>query len=206
MSSNPNGYAQGAESQVILFMFLTSLTGASILVSTRRLGISRREFATPTSAGSIILGEALGRLGFALFQGVFIVAASSLLFGVDWVDPAATAAIIVAFALVSTGAAMLVGTFAANDNQVSAIGPAMGMIFGLLGGTMVPPEVFPDIMRTLSRITPHAWAMDAFHKLLLDGPGIGQVVPDVAVLLGFAAGMLAIATLRFRRLIVGGAI
>jgi len=203
ITSNPNGFAVGAQSQVILFMFLTSMTGAAVLVTTRQLGVTRREFSTPTSVRSIIAGETLGRFTFALFQGGFIVIASALLFGVDWIDPFATGAIVIAFALVASGAAMLLATLVANEHQLSATGPALGMIFGLLGGTMVPMEVFPDAMRTLSHVTPHAWAMDAFHRLLLDGGGLGQVLPEVGVLLGFAAVLLTLAVFRFRREIAG---
>jgi ABC-2 type transport system permease protein len=203
VKANPNGFAVGAQSQVILFMFLTSMTGAAVLITTRQLGITRREFSTPTGVRTIIAGETIGRFTFALFQGGLIVVASALLFGVDWIDPLATGAIVIAFALVASGAAMLLATVVANEHQLSALGPALGMIFGLLGGTMVPIEVFPDVMRTLSHVTPHAWAMDAFHRLLLDGGGIGQVLPEVGVLFGFAAVLLTLAVFRFRRAIAG---
>lgn len=203
--SNPNGFAVGAESQVILFMFMTSLTGAVPIVVTRQLGISRRMYATPTSASTIVLGEMLGRFAFALFQGVFIVLASSLLFGVDWIDPLATAAIVTCFALVAAGAAMLLGTVASTTSQAGAIGAALGMLFGLLGGTMVPLEVFPSAMRTIAHLTPHAWAIDAFYDLLLNGSGIARVLPDVGVLLLFAAAIVTVASLRFRQTIVRGA-
>ena len=199
VTANPNGFAVGAESQVILFMFLTSMTGAAVLITTRQLGITRREFSTPTSVRTIIAGETIGRFVFALFQGGFIVLASALLFGVDWVDPFATGTIVIAFALVASGAAMLLATLVANEHQLSAVGPALGMILGLVGGTMVPAEVFPDAIRTLSHATPHAWAMDAFHRLLLDGGGLADVLPEVGVLLGFALVLLTLAVLRFRR-------
>ena len=201
VSSNPNGFAVGAESQVILFMFLTSMTGAAVLITTRQLGVTRREFSTPTAVRTIIAGETVGRFVFALFQGGFIVVASALLFGVDWIDPLATGAIVIAFALVASGAAMLLATLVANEHQLSAVGPALGMILGLVGGTMVPMEVFPDAIRTLSHATPHAWAMDAFHRLLLDGGGLAEVLPEVGVLLGFAAVLLTLAVFRFRRAI-----
>lgn len=205
VSVNPSGFAVGAESQLILFMFLTALTGADVLIISRRLGISRREFATPTSAGTIVVGEALGRFALALFQGAFIVVASALLFGVDWLDPLATGAIVVVFALVAAGAAMLIGSLASNPSQSSAIGAGLGMMLGLLGGTMVPPEVFPSVMRTISHITPHAWAIDAFHDMLLRGARFADVLPQIGALLAFAAGLLALAVWRFRRVIAGGA-
>ena len=83
VATNPSGFALGAESQVILFMFLTSMTGPSRSSPPACYGISRREFSTPTSAGTIVLGETLGRFAFALFQGLFIVVATALLFGVE---------------------------------------------------------------------------------------------------------------------------
>ena len=201
VTANPNGFAVGAQSQVILFMFLTSMTGAAVLITTRQLGITRREFSTPTSVRTIIAGETIGRFVFALFQGGFIVLASALLFGVDWIDPFATGAIVVAFALVASGAAMLLATLVTNEHQLSAVGPALGLILGLFGGTMVPMEVFPDAIRTLSHATPHAWAMEAFHHLQLDGGGLASVLVQVGVLLGFAAVLLTLAVFRFRRAI-----
>ena len=202
-TANPNGFAVGAQSQVILFMFLTSLTGAAVLISTRQLGISRREFSTPTGVGTIVVGEALGRFAFALFQGGFIVVASVILFGVDWIDPLAVGAVIVAFALVAAGAAMLLATLASNEHQLSALAPALGMIFGLLGGTMVPIDVFPSVMKTLSQVTPHAWAMDALRSVTLRGGDLVSIAPNLAVLAAFAVVLLSLATFRFRRAVIG---
>ena len=47
------GYSQftfGAQTQLLLFTFLTSMTAAGQLVLTRRLGVSRRMVSTPTSS------------------------------------------------------------------------------------------------------------------------------------------------------------
>lgn len=199
-----SGYAIGAQSQVILFMFLTALTGAVELITTRELGVSRRMLSTTAAPSTIIAGEAVARVLLALFQGAFIVLASSLLFGVDWADPVATAAIVVTFSFVAGGAAMLVGAMARNASQAGALGPALGIMLGLFGGTMVPIEVFPDAMRTLSHVTPHAWAMDAFRALLFDGAGLVDILPELAVLAGFALALLALATFRFRRVLATG--
>ena len=202
-AKEPSGFSIGAQSQLILFMFLTSLTGATELIVTRQLGISRRMFSTPTGAGVIIVGEGVGRLALALFQGIFIVVASTLLFGVEWGDPAAALAIVVAFSFVAAGAAMLVGSVARNASQAGAIGPALGMGFGLLGGTMVPSEVFPEAMRTLGHVTPHAWAMDAFRAITFDGADLVAILPELGVLVAFAVVLLGLAAWRFRRAITG---
>ena len=199
-----NGYDSGAQGQLILFMFLTSLTGAAELVITRQLGISRRMFSTPTGPWTIISGEALARIAFALVQGIFIVFASALLFGVRWGDPVGLTAVVLAFALVAGGAAMVVGSVASNPSQAGAIGPALAMLLGLVGGTMVPADVFPDAMRQLSHLTPHAWAMEGLQALSEPGSGITRVLPQIGILLLFAAVFFSVAVARFRRVLVGG--
>jgi ABC-2 type transport system permease protein len=200
-SATVSGYTLGAQTQLILFMFLSALTAALGLVGTRELGVSRRMFSTPTSVRTIIAGETLGRFVVSLCQGVFIVVFAWLVFGVNWVDPLATSAIVIAFALVATGAAMVVGAFAGNSTQVVALAPGIGMMLGLLGGTMVPPEIFPPVMLTISHVTPHAWALDGFRQLALRGGGLLAVLPEVGVLLLFAAALLSLAVVRFRRVL-----
>ena len=198
-----NGYVMGAQSQLVLFMFLTSMTAATQLIVSRQLGVSRRMLATPTSTRTILLGELLGRFGVAMLQGLFIFLATALVFGVKWGDPVAAGAVIVVFGLVGTGVAMLVGSISNDPDQANSLGVGVAMLLGAFGGAMVPPEVFPDVMRTLSHITTHAWAIDALRDIALRQAGIVQVLPQLGVLLGMAAVLLAAATWRFRKALAG---
>jgi ABC-2 type transport system permease protein len=197
------GFALGAQSQLVLFVFLTSLTGATQLILTRTLGVSRRMLSTPTSAATIVAGEALGRFGVAMIQALIIVIASAVAFGVAWGDPLGAAAIVVAFSLVGAGAAMLVGAVASNAEQASALGVVGGLVLGAMGGAMVPPEIFPETMRTISRATPHAWALDGLRALAVDGATLAGVLPQVGVLLAFAAVLLGLAAWRLRASLAG---
>jgi len=198
-----NGFGMGAQSQLILFMFLTALTGSVELVVSRQLGVSRRMFATSTGLWSIVAGEGVARVLIAVLQGVFIVVASALLFGVAWGDIGATAAIVLTFGLVAGAAALLVGSLARTPSQAGALAPALGLLFGLFGGTMVSSEVFPDTVRTLSRITPHAWAMDAFATLGAGG-GVTAITADFGVLVGYALIIGTAAVLRLRHVLTTG--
>ena len=203
IESGMNGYVMGAQSQLVLWMFLTSMTAATQLIVSRQLGVSRRMFATPTSARTILIGEMLGRFAVAMIQGLFIFVGTAIVFSVEWGDPIAATAIIVAFGLVGTGVAMLVGSIATNPEQASSIGVGAAMLLGAFGGAMVPPEVFPEVMRTLSHLTPHAWAIDGLREVAVRDADLVGVLPEVAILLAFAAVLLGLATFRFRRAIVG---
>ena len=109
--------------------------------------------------------------------------------------------VVIAFSVVAGSAAMLVGTIVSNPSQGGALGPAMGMLFGLIGGAMVPADVFPAFMRTLSHLTPHAWALDAFRTLSDPAAGITSILPELAVLVGFAVVLQGIAVRRFRQVL-----
>jgi ABC-2 type transport system permease protein len=100
---------------------------------------------------------------------------------------------------------MVVGSVASTPSQAGALGPAIGMLLALLGGAMVPLEVFPPAMQTLALLTPHAWAIDALSTVVNAGAGIGEVLLQLAVLLVFAGVFFTIAVVRFRRVLVGAA-
>ena len=194
-----NPFALGAQSQTVLFMFLTSMTAATQLVLTRQLGVSRRMLATPTAVRSILLGELLGRFSIAMLQGVFIVVVSALLFGVSWGNLLGASVVVVLFALVGTGAAMVVGVFATDPDQAGSIGVVAGMILGALGGAMVPGELFPEPIATISRLTPHYWAIDAFRDLVFYQAAVTEIVAQLAVLAAYALVLVGIGTWGLRR-------
>lgn len=202
-SDDVDRFGPGASSQLLLFIFLTSMTGAVALIETRRLGLSRRMLSTPTSSRTVVVGEMLGRFGVALVQGIFIMLGSLLLFGVSWGDPLGAAALLAAFALVAAGAGMLVGSLFATEQQAVSVGLLLGLGLGALGGSMVPLEVFSDTMRAVAHLTPHAWALDGFADLTARGEGVRAILPELGVLVIFAAVLLSLAAWRLRRAITG---
>lgn len=189
----------GAAQETILFVFVISLAASGMLIESRPLGTSRRMLASPTPARTVMTGEAAGRLAIAPFQGLLIVVVTAVLFGVDWGDPVATAAVLVSFALVGTGAAMLMGSVLSSAQQAGSLGIFFGLVLAALGGCMVPLEVFPPAMRTVAHVTPHAWAMDAFGDILGRAGGVGDVAIELGVLLAYAAALLGVAVALFRR-------
>jgi ABC-2 type transport system permease protein len=197
--SSVSQFDYGAAQELILFVFLISLSASSMVIESRRIGVSRRMLASPTPAGTVVLGETLGRFAIALFQGLLIVTVTLALFRVDWGDPFATTAIVVMFALVGTGAAMLMGSALENAQQTGSFGVFFGLIAAALGGCMVPLEVFPPAMRTIAHVTPHAWALDAFSKVLGRDGTVADVLPQLGVLALYAAVLLGLATFLFRR-------
>ncbi len=189
-----------AAGQLTLFIFLTSLTGAAYLLTTRQLGVTRRTRAGPVPVGAIIAGEALSRFVVAMLQAGIVFFGSMLFFGVDWRSPLAVGLLCVAMSLVGTGAAMLFGTLGRSEQQVGAIGLLLGLVLAALGGSMQPLEFFPDSLRRVSFLTtPHAWMNDALWQILVDGAGLAQVWPALAVLTTAGTALLAFAATALAR-------
>jgi ABC-2 type transport system permease protein len=189
----------GASGQLLLFIFITSMTASTALIETRKLGVSRRMFATPTSVRAIVAGEALGRIAIAVLQGVIIMLGSALLFGVSWGSPAAAALLMLAFAGVAGGAGMLMGSLATSTEQAIAIGLLLALGMGALGGAMMPLEFFSPTMYAVAHITPHAWAADGFAELIRRDGGVGDVVSELGVLVAYGAALFAAAAWGLRR-------
>jgi ABC-2 type transport system permease protein len=191
----------GAYSQLILFIFLTSMTGSAALIQSRQLGVSRRMLSTPTSVGTILGGEALGRFAVALVQGIFIMLGSAVVFGVDWGDPAAAVLIMVVFAFGAASTGMLMGAVFKNDQQAGGLGVILGLGLAALGGSMVPLSImklFAPTLWKVAHVTPHAWGIEAYEEIILRGGGVFDIGLQLGILTAFALVVFALAVWRLR--------
>jgi ABC-2 type transport system permease protein len=195
------GFTYPSASNLVLFVFITSLTASSQLIEARRSGIALRMVSTPTSARAVMLGSIFGRFAIALFQGLFIFVVGTLLFDVKWGDPLGTAALIFLFCLVATGIAMLAGAVLRTPEQ-AGLGVPLGIGLGMLGGCMWPLEIVGPTMRAVGHATPHAWAMDGFISLLRGNP-VSDITTELTVLAAFALGLISLSLPLFRRKLVG---
>jgi ABC-2 type transport system permease protein len=189
----------GAASQVLLFVFLISLAGSTTLIQSRRLGVTRRTLAAPVTTGQTVLGQAMGRLAIAATQGAYIMAATTLLFDVDWGNLPLAFCVVVVFGLVAAGAAMLLGSVVDNDAAAGGVGVGVALVLGALGGVMYPIELFPDTLRRVAQVTPHAWAGEAMAQVQRHGAGLTEILPQLGVLLGYAAVLLLLGAWLLRR-------
>ena len=101
----------------------------------------------------------------------------------------------------AAGAGIFLGTLFRNEQQAIGVSLLLGLGLAALGGCMVPLEVFSPTMRRVAHITPHAWANDAFAKLVGHGASIGGILPQLGILAAYAAILLTLAAWRLRRVL-----
>lgn len=195
-------FSVGAAQQLVLFVFLTTLTGSAALIQSRQLGVTTRMVSTPTPIRTIVAGEGLARFLVGGFQGLYIIVFTLVAFGVDWGDPLGWFALLVAFAATGAAFAMLMGSVFRNDQQAGGLAVLFGLGLAALGGSMLPMELFSPTMRRIAHLTPHAWAIDGFGDLVYRGGGLADVAGEVVVLLAYATVVGVAASWLLRRAIL----
>lgn len=199
-----NPFSYTAPSNLVLFVFITSLAGGSALVESRRLGLTRRTMAAPVGTGTVIAGFTASRLVVTLVQAGLIVLIGGIVFGVEWGQPIGVAVLVLVYSLMAVGAGLAVGAIATSPEQAAAIGVPVGIALGMLGGCMWPLDVVPAGLRAVGHLTPQAWAMDGFVGLVFEDAGLADIAVDVAVLAGFAATFLGLGVVLLRRALERG--
>jgi len=185
-----------AAGMAVFFLFFTVQFGVTSLLEERNDGTLARLLAAPIARASILGGKLLTSFLLGAVSMVVLVAATSLLFGATWGNPAGVAVLIVAAILAAMGIMSLIATFAKNAEQASNWQSVAAVVLGLLGGTFFPVSQAPGILSRLTFVAPQAWFLRGLGDLR--GGGISVVWVPALAMLGFAAvtGGLAVTRLR----------
>jgi ABC-2 type transport system permease protein len=145
--------------------------------------------------GGIFTGMSLkGLVQILIFWVVGLLA-----FGLELGNaPAAVIILSVLMVIVSAAFAIMLATLVKTQRSAGSIAVLASLVLAPLGGCWWPLFILPEWMQALAKLTPHGWAMSGFNKLMLFGANFGDVIPEMLVLLGFAALFSVIAVWRFR--------
>jgi ABC-type multidrug transport system permease subunit len=191
----------------VMFAFALLVVVGWLFVSERRRGTLKRLRAAPITRGQVLLGKLLPCLAVAVVQGVFLLLAGKLVFGMRWGPDSWPLArqvlwllpVVLTTAFAAMGLALFVAAAVRTEMQVAIYGSVLVMVLGLAGGCLWPREQMPDDAKRLSLLTPHAWALDAYQQLLISSdPNTTIVLTSCLVLLAFGAAFLALAWVTLR--------
>jgi ABC-2 type transport system permease protein len=62
----------------------------------------------------------------------------------------------------------------------------VAFVLGILGGSLVPLSVLPDTMLKVTLLTPNGWALRGFAEVSAGDGHLGDVLPNLGVLLFWA--------------------
>lgn len=183
---NPMAYM--APGMALMFLMFTVSNGGRSILSEQARGTLPRLLVSPTNSAQVLIGKIFGIYVTGVMQMLILIVACSLLFGIQWGDPLGMLILVLAAVFGATGWGMLITSLVRTPGQVSSIGMAVMLTFGILGGTFIQTSVMPGWFQWFSKITPNAWGLDGFTILGLGGsladlgkPLLGLAVMGVAL-------------------------
>jgi ABC-2 type transport system permease protein len=103
---------------------------------------------------------------------------------------------------VSTSLGLLLAALVKSKKQASDIGVLLGFVLGFAGGAIPIAQLQMVRMEgpfsVISRIIPHANAIEAYYKLIAENASLVDILPEIGILLGMILVFLLIAARRFK--------
>lgn len=185
-SSSAVVYYAGAVS--FMFLLFSAAQGAVSVIDERESGIIERMAAQAQGVYVIVVGKFLFLWAQGILQTALIFIIASIAYGVDlaghlfgW--------IVVTFAAAACAASfgLALSTSLRTRSQATTMANFSVLVMSAVGGSMVPRFLMPPWLQDFSWITPSAWAIEAYNRLLWQDLPIRDVAVPIAVLFSIAA-------------------
>ena len=168
----------------VVFFFVFLISGMALLKE-RTSGTLERLLATPVKRSEIVYGYMLSYGLIAIFQTAVVVLAAIWLLDVEVVGNLFNVIIVnVVLALVALAFGILLSTLAKSEFQMMQFIPLVIMPQLFFSG-IIPLSSMGDWAQTVGKFLPLTYSGDAMSQIILYGRGIGDVLPNIGVLLIF---------------------
>ena len=198
---------QSVPAWLVFAMFFVVIPLSTIFIAEKQQGTLPRLRSLRVPMGLLLAGKVvpfylvnLVQTGLMLLVGRYLVpllGGDALRLEVDWL---ALWAMATAVSLAAISFALAVAALAKTTEQATTIGGVANILFGALGGVMVPKLVMPLAMQSATMLSPMAWGLNGFLDVFLRGAHVGSLLLPVGLLLGFAVCCLAIALKCLRKI------
>jgi ABC-type polysaccharide/polyol phosphate export permease len=208
------GKPAGPSSGTSIFLFM--LPGISVyslfnladqmmrdLLVEARLKTLRRQLAGPLTARRVLLGKALSTAAVAGLALLILTAVGASVAPAG-VSLAGYLLLSVALVAAATGFASFVFGLARGERQGATLASVVSLLMAFAGGSFIPRNSLPAALQALSPFSLIYWAADGYQKLVLDGAGLRDVLPHLAILAGAGLLLLALSAPLWQRRLLRG--
>ena len=175
---------------------------AFVFLSLRQTLVIKRFFATPVKRISIVTGEMLARVIFAMLGAVIIIMVGRYLFGFTLVHGVVTVLnmLVLAFIglIVFMGFGFIISGLAKNETSVPPLSNIITLPQFLLSGTFFSTSAFPKWLQPISNALPLTHLNNAMRKVAFEGAGLGDVTHQLLILAIWGVCIYAVAIKTFK--------
>jgi ABC-2 type transport system permease protein len=202
----PNAVQQNVPAWLVFAMFFVVVPLSSAFLIERQQGTLMRLRMMNLKPVQLLLGKLVPYYFVNQLQMLVMIivgmAIVPILGGQRFNMPHSIAGLIIissACSIAAIGFALLVATLVKTSMQATTIGGVINIIFGALGGIMVPKFVMPGPMQALTYVSPMSWGLEGFLDVFLRRSPWQAVLPEAGCLSFFGAACLAAAAYRFAK-------
>lgn len=175
---------------------------AFVFFSLRQTLVIKRFFATPVSRASIVFGEGIARIGFALCGAVFIIVIGHFFFHFTLIHGVVTVLNMLLLAIIGLivfmGFGFIVSGIAKSESTIPPISNIITLPQFLLSGTFFSIDAFPSWLQPISRALPLTYLNDAMRKVAFEGAGLWDVKHQILILAIWGIGVYIVAVKVFK--------
>jgi len=185
----------------ITLMLLTMITPSMAVVREKEVGTLEQISVTPLRSWQLILGKLLPFFVVGVLDLVLATAVTLFVFGVPLRGSfPALFVLTLPFLLNTLGLGLLASTLARTQQQAMLISTFLLMLPQIyLSGLFFPIENMPHAIQLSTYGIPVRYYATILRGVFLKGAGFAELWPQAAILTGYGIGVLALASLRFRK-------
>ena len=180
-------------------MLICAMMTSISIVREKEKGTMEVLLVSPVRPLMVIIAKAVPYLVLAFTILIVILLMARFVLGVPlvgslfWIVAVSTLYILLALSL-----GLLISNIA-QTQLVALLMSAMVLLMPIvmLSGMIFPVESMPTVLQWVSAVVPPRYYIDCMRKLMIMGVGIGDVMKEVLILLGFTVLLLTVALKKF---------
>jgi len=181
-------------------IMFSSLWGVGwVIVRYRKNGVLRRLQATPLSALEFLTAQVLSRLTVVLTASIVVYLSADIV--LDFVMRGSYVALFLVYlagALCCIGLGLIVAARLRTEELADGMLNIVSWPMLLLSGVWFSMEGASPAAQAISKLMPLTHLVDAARQVMVEGAGVLQVLPQIALLAGTSLLLLALAAYLFR--------
>jgi len=195
-----DGSEQVVPGQIVLFGFFAAGNASFSLFREHGWHTWDRIRASAASPLALLAGISLPWIVIHVFYQFTLLGAGWVFFGLRLNGGSAAALVLVslAFSFTTVSLVMLSAATFRTINQSQALVNVGAMVFGGVGGALVPFEQLPGWAQTIAPLTPHYWAMLGHRRIFLEAGRVADTAAPIAVLVAIGLVAAGLGAIRFR--------
>jgi ABC-2 type transport system permease protein len=187
-----------APSMAVLYLMFAMSQSARTILQEKQMGTLPRMLVSPTSRSAVLGGKLLGAYANGLLMMAVLILGGKLLFHISYGAILPVLLFTLALVAAATAWGMAEAAFARSSAQANQVGWIINLSFAALAGNFVPRTSFPVWMQQIGYISPNAWGIETYGKLI-HGAGLVDIWPAIVILLAMAVLLFGVSSIIFGR-------